>query len=243
MNRTTYFGEGLFESIRWIGESPKLELHYRRLKSSAEFFGIPCPSYEEFLEFIKTAVGGDSNLYVKFLLMSSGSGYYADYPEDYEVRVLVKALPKPPAEVSLLLSDLRRHSLNPLFRHKTTSYMFSVLVKREANARGFFDGVVLNEREEVTECSASNLILLKGDRLFTPTRESGLLWGTTLDYMLASGVNLEERVIKLKDLEEADTLFITNSLIGVVPVKRFGDTEYITDEDVLEELSRAAGVV
>ncbi|WP_457601224.1 aminotransferase class IV [Hydrogenivirga sp.] len=240
MNRTLQFGEGLFETIRWRGEDDKLKLHYNRLKDSAEFFGIPCPSYEEFLGFIRTAAGGDRELYVKFVLVSKGSSYYADSPDDYEVSVFVKELPKQPEEVSLTLSDFRRHSRNPIFRHKTTSYLFNVLVKREAREKGFFDAIVLNEKGELTECSASNLLILKGGKLYTPHRENGLLQGTTIQYLRTKGIHIEEVSLNLQDITSADSVFITNSLMGVVPVRRFMDTEIKVDTELARELKITA---
>ncbi|RLJ70972.1 4-amino-4-deoxychorismate lyase [Hydrogenivirga caldilitoris] len=237
MNRTLYFGEGLFETIKWFGENEKLKLHYERLKTSADFLGLPCPSYEEFLAYIKTVVGEDSGLYVKFLLLSKGSSYYVDKPESYEVRVLVREPSPPPKSVELALSSFRRHSQNPVFRHKTTSYLFNVLVRREAKEKGAFDCIVLNEREELTECSASNLILLKGKRFYTPDRESGLLWGTTLEYLIRKGVDIREKSLKVKELSEADSVFITNSLMGVVPVRKFLEREFTVNESLCKELN------
>ncbi len=235
MNRTLYFGEGLFETIRWRGETPKVRLHYERLKSSAQELGLKYPSYEEFLSYIRTAAGGEKDIYVKFCLLSKGSEYFGDEPEDYEVRVVVKALPSPPNEVKLTISSYRRHSQNPTFRHKTTNFLFNILVKREARKRGYYDGIVLNEREEITECSSTNLVLLKGSKLLTPYREGGLLWGTTLE-MLSRELNIREEKLKVKDLEEAGSIFITNSILGVVPVTKVEGLSKEVDRDLLEEM-------
>ncbi|HIC96833.1 MAG TPA: aminodeoxychorismate lyase [Aquificaceae bacterium] len=236
MNRTLYFGEGLFETIRWRGEGEKVRLHYERLSRSAEELHLPYPSYEEFLGYIRTATGGRKDVYVKFLLLPKGSERYQDLPDDYEVRVVVKDLPPAPGRVKLTLSPYRRHSLNPLHRHKTTSFLFNVLVKREAMKRGYWDAIVLNERGEITECSASNLLLLKGDRLLTPVRESGLLWGTTLE-LLSRGFAIEEERLTLGDLAEARAIFVINSLIGVVPVMEVYGLRKGTDEELLKAMN------
>lgn len=58
LNRTLLFGEGLFETIRWKPPEEKLKLHYERLEASAVYFGIPHPSYEEFLKDIEGATKG-----------------------------------------------------------------------------------------------------------------------------------------------------------------------------------------
>ena len=238
MNRTLLYGEGLFETIRWLGENRKLKLHYERLKNSAEALGFPYPSYREFLESITRAVGGRRRLYVKYCLLLKGKDLFFEKPEGFEVKVIVKDLPKAPEGVSLCLSEKRRHSKNPLCYHKTMNYLFNILVKREAVAKGFYDGIVLNEKGLVTETSSSNLILLKGDKLFTPARDSGLLWGTTLQ-AISERVEIKEEYIKPEDLTEADSLFVVNSLLGAVPVRNLEGKKLPCDYDVLKTLKDA----
>jgi len=238
MNRTLLFGEGLFETIRWLGENRKLRLHYRRLSDSASFLEIPCPSYEEFLSSIKTAAGDRRNVAIRFCLLSQGSDYFADRPKGYEVKVILRNIPPPPARVSLTFSHMRRHSSNLLFRHKTTGYLFSILMKREAIRQGFYDAIALNERGELTECSASNLIVAIGGKLYTPAAECGLLRGTTL-HAIGSSVDLKEERLRVSDLEKAEAVFITNSLVGVVPVGSIKGRELHVDEDLLLEMRSA----
>ena len=137
--------------------------------------------------------------------------------------------------MKITVSPYRRHSKDPLCRHKTTSYLFNVLVRREARKRGFYDALILNEREEVTECSASNILLLKGERLITPARDSGLLWGTTIE-VLRREAGVEEEYIKISEVLSADSLFLVNSLIGVVPVSAIGEERLPVDREVLRYL-------
>jgi len=235
MKRALLFGEGLFETIKWTGESRKIRLHYQRLSRSAAFFEIPCPSYGEFLKALRTASGGKRNLCLRFSLLSSGSDRPADTPSGYEIRVDLRSVPPAPEEVDLTFSSLRRHSGNPLFRHKTLNYMFSVLVRREAQRKGFYDAIVLNERDELTECSTSNLLLLIGGTLHTPSPESGLLWGTTLE-ALTGEMDIKVEKLNPSHLEKAESAFITNSLIGVVPVRSINGKQLKVDSDLLKEM-------
>ncbi len=235
MNKTLEFGEGLFETINWQGENEKFQIHYERLRNSARELSLPYPSYEEFLKVVETASGGEKNIYVKVILTYEGQDHYSAPPEDYHIQVKKKPLPKPPEKVRLGVSPFRRHSQNPLWRHKTTNYLFSIMVKRHALSQGRFDDVVLNEREEVTECSASNLIVLRDGKLLTPHRDSGLLVGTTLTY-LSRKLPIEETPIKTEDLLEADSLFITNSIMGVVPVEEVAGAKKSIDTSLLRTL-------
>lgn len=237
-NRTLLFGEGLFETIRWYPGEEKLRLHYNRLSGSAKTLGIPYPSYEEFLQDIRNAVKGSEGLYVKYLLVSEGEDYYGSEPSSYKSLVLVKTLREPPMELSLCLSSYRRHSTDPVCRHKTTSYLFNVLVKREAKSRGFYDGLILNEKDYLCETSSSNLLLVKGSKLYTPAKECGLLWGTTLE-LLRKSFDIREEYLRLWDIERADGVFVLNSLVLCLPVKRFEDKSLRLDTEVLSELQRA----
>ena len=235
MNRALLFGEGLFETIHWKGRNYKLRKHYERLRSSAEFFGYPFPEYGEFVKEIEKATAGNKNLYVKYLLLFKGGDYYGDLPEGYETRVIVKELPKVPESVSLGISSYRRHSRNPVFYHKTTAFLFNVLVKREARRRGFFDGLVLNERGLLTETSSANLLIYKRGKFYTPARESGLLWGTTLE-LLGEEIPLKEEFLSLDFLRDAEGVFILNSLIKIIPVLEIEGERFEKSVKLAEEL-------
>ena len=227
MNRTLLFGEGLFETIKWKGESKKLNLHYERLKSSADFFDIPCPSYDEFVNDIRRACGKLTDIYVKFCLFSAGGSTFYEKPLQYSSQIIVKQLPKPPNEISLDISQYRRHSKNPLWRHKTMNYMFNIIVKRNSIKKDMYDSVILNENDYITECSSSNLVIAKKDKLFTPAKETGLLWGTTLE-ILHQRFDIKEEYLKVTDLIEAESILMLNSIIGAVCVNNFaGHRKYI----------------
>ncbi|MEN3028932.1 MAG: aminotransferase class IV [Aquificaceae bacterium] len=234
-NRTLLFGEGLFETIRWKPSEEKLSLHYRRLSSSAETFGIPHPTYEEFKKELQKYTRGRDGLYVKYLLLSRGGDYLTDSPQAYGRLVIVKALKPQPHRVKLCLSPYRRHSSDPLCGHKTTSYLFNLLVKREALSRGFQDGIILNEKEHVCETATSNLLFLKGSRLYTPARSSGLLWGTTLEF-LRRRVEIREEYIRFRELEKYDALFVLNSLMLCAMVERLEARPLSMEEQGFKEL-------
>ncbi len=238
MNRTTQFGEGLFETILWRGETPKLRIHYERLRNSAESLNVPCPGYGEFLRAIREKAGDRKDVYVKLLLVYEGGDHFADVPEMYRIEVIVKQTPPVPDDVSLTLSPYRRHSEDPICRHKTTSYLFNILVRRYAKEKGFYDAIILNEKDQVTECSSSNLVVLRKNRLYTPPKEAGLLWGTTLE-VLTRELGVEERAMTLRDLLEADSVFITNSLIGAVGVSYLLDRRKRVDGEVLKDMKSA----
>jgi len=234
--RALYFGEGLFETIRWTGRSKKLRLHHERLKRSADFFSYPFPDYGEFVSAIEKATKGKKNLYVKLLVLYDGGERYWESPTSYRLELVVRPLPKPPRSVNLCFSPYRRHSKDPLAPHKTTNYLFNALVKRQALRRGFFDCVILNEEEKVTETSSANILVYKDKKFITPAKESGLLFGTTLR-AIADEVKIKEEKLTPSSLLGAEYVFILNSIVGVVPVKSLDGHTFGIDESLTKELN------
>lgn len=234
--RTLLYGEGLFETILWRGKTAKLRRHYKRLKNSAEFFQIPYPDFETFCQKIEKKTEGRKNLYVKFCLLSRGEPLYYSLPKESEIFVIIKELNPDRTPKKLCLSSIRRHSQNPVIYHKTMNYLPNMLAKREALSKGFDDAVMLNERNEVTECSASNILMLKEDKLLTPARECGLLVGTTIE-ILIERMNVKEEKLSLNDLYHASALFITNSLIGASPVVQFENRSYSINQELLNSIN------
>ncbi|MGB9892255.1 aminotransferase class IV [Thermodesulfovibrio yellowstonii] len=234
--RTLLFGEGLFETILWQGKTPKLLRHYKRLKNSAEFFQIPCPDFETFCQEIEKNTKSEKNLYVKFCLLSKGEALYYSLPKESEILVIAKELVPDRTPKKLCLSNIKRHSANPVIYHKTMNYLPNILAKREALSKGFDDAIMLNERDEITECSASNILIVKDNKLLTPARECGLLMGTTMQILIEK-MNVKEERLNVNDLYDASSVFITNSLIGALPVVQFENKNYSITPELLNSIN------
>ncbi len=236
ITRTLLFGEGLFETLRWKSSEEKLKLHYERLKASAEFFEIPYPTYEEFLKDLEEVSKGEGELYIKYVLISKGGEYLTDKPQSYGKLLLAKPLKPMPKSVKLCFSSCKRHSTDPICRHKTTSYLFNLLVKKNALKRGFWDGIIVNEKEHICETSTANLLFLKGSKLYTPARGNGLLWGTTLEF-LSRRLEIKEDYIKVSEIENFDSVFVLNSLLLCAVVEEVDGKQLKTDNSTFEEIS------
>jgi 4-amino-4-deoxychorismate lyase len=241
INRTLLYGEGLFETIKLPSTEERLKLHYERLKSSAEFFGIPYPSYEEFIKDCLLPV--EEPTYLKFCLLSEGDDYYGGSSKTYQKLIIKKKLNLPKAPLFLKLSPYRRHSEDPLCKHKTTSYLFNVLVKKDALRDGFYDGIVINEREEVCETSSANLLFLKGSKFYTPAVECGRLEGTTLR-LLKTRIEIQEERIKVDRLEDFEGVFLLNALIDCMPAQINGINLKVLPEvaEYVVKILKAGGV-
>ncbi len=229
--RTTLYGEGIFETFRYNGSLPKsITKHYERLSKGADLLSIPRITLEDYIYYIEKSLdlAEENNLgkdlYIKTVLLSEGGDYYALKPYKSHLLVIIKPYKQPKREICLTVSPYRVNSSNPLLRFKTTNYMLNVLAKRYAIEKGCDDAILLNEEGYITETTSANIFWIKGRCLYTPSLECGLVEGITREKILkkARDVDLEvkEGKYKLKDLFEADYIFVSNSLNGIIKVKR-----------------------
>ncbi len=237
-NRTLFYGEGLFETLLYKGQTKRLRRHHRRLEASAHALSMMCPSYEEFAGHIERAAQSERDLYIKYCLFSEGENLFYKGASSYKGIVIKGTLPKPQEFARLTISPYSRSSHNPVIYHKSTNYLFNILSKRDALSKGYDDGIILNENGYVTECSSSNLILKTKAGYITPSKASGLLWGVTLS-ILSDNLPIRQANVTLETLKEVESVFILNSLIGVVPVITIDSKEFFVnmkEKMILQEI-------
>jgi branched-chain amino acid aminotransferase len=105
---------------------------------------------------------------------------------------------------------------------KSTSCLNGVLAKMEATAVDADEALMLNDRGDLAEGAVSNIFLVKQHSLVTPRLDGTQLPGVTRAVVcsLARSLKLrvQERRVKPAELRSANEIFVTNALIGVMPV-------------------------
>lgn len=125
----------------------------------------------------------------------------------------------------ITLSSIRRNETSPLVRHKTFNYGDSILAKRQARAEGIDEPIFCNMQGQLTEGAVSNLFFIKNGRPYTPPVEAGLLPGIIRSY-LCQCYDVIEKPLYPEDVRTFDECFLTNSLMGLMPVRRFGTVAF-----------------
>jgi len=228
MDNNIQYSQGLFETFIYNGDTPSLERHLKRLNnSSKELFDI-----ELDLDNIKTTLNQyPKNTVLKILIAYDETKIFYEKPKTYKVYIKNREKGPIPSVVSLTISPYKRHSKDITIYHKTTNYLLNTLAKRKAQEMGFFDGIFLNENDDIQECSSSNILFEKDGKYYSPYIQSGILFGITLQ-TLKDHLNIEFLPIKAKDLKEFERAFILNSVIGVKSIKSIDHINYKIDQDL-----------
>ena len=223
-DRGLLLSDGLFETIlAQDGVLRRLDRHLDRLARGCAILGLapPDPSaLRAAAEGALAQIRTEGRAAVR-LTVTAGSGRGLDRPEGSSVRLIATAFPAPPPQgpVTLATVGLRRNETSPASRIKSLSYLDNVLARRQARALGAEEAVMLNTAGELACAAAANLFWIAGDRLFTPALACGVLDGITRAEVLAAaaamGVEAVEARAGLQALEQAQAVFLTNSLIGL----------------------------
>lgn len=132
------------------------------------------------------------------------------------------------------ISPVKRNETSSLVYHKTMNYGDCILEKRNAAATGVDERLFLNTKDQICEGTVSNIFFVKQGKLYTPDTRCGLLPGILREYICETQ-HVEEAIIYPKDLKEYEECFVTNSLMGIMPVRQIEETLF-TEEKVTQTL-------
>ena len=131
---------------------------------------------------------------------------------------------------TMAFSKVRRNETSPLVYHKTMNYGDCILEKRAVRGSDIQEPVFLNTRGEIAEGATSNLFFVKDGTLHTPEISSGLLPGILRRWVLETGkkegLPVVERRIRPEEVKTFEECFVTNSLLGIMPVSALEDVKF-----------------
>jgi len=233
------YGEGVYEVCRTYHARPfLLERHLRRMHESSSRIALPVPFADaeiagrigDTLEAAGLDEPSGPDAYVR-LLLTRGVGEMNYDPSSCpqpSLVIIVKRFVAPPRDVYdlgvrvSLVSVVRNHpaAINPLI--KSNNLLNNALAMQQALQHGAFEAVMRNHRGELSECSQSNLFVVRGGTAYTPPLDAGLLAGITREFLfeVASeiGVPMVEATLGDEDLLGADEAFLTSTTREVVPI-------------------------
>lgn len=232
------YGMGLFETFRvYEGHPFLLDDHLERLNKGLEVLNISYRFEREetnniLQELLK--VNSLTNAYLR-LNVSAGIGDIGLQVEPYtspNILFLPKPLPQAEGvtEKKAILLEMKRNSPEGSERLKSHHFMNNILAKREIGNAADIEGIFLNEKGYIAEGIVSNIFWVKGNVVYTPSVQTGILNGVTRQFVseLAKKHNMcvEEGLYSLEHSLEADEMFVTNSIQEIVPISAFEGYEF-----------------
>lgn len=228
------FGYGLYETMRaYKSKAFRLDNHLARLRFSGDRLGILIHT-ALIRDAVKDVIKANNFHQTRVrICVSIGEGTMSpnlDSCKQPTIAVLASEYTPPSPEkyrkgYKVVLSSIRRNSRSPVTYLKSANTLENMLARREAKDAGADEAFFLNERGYLTEAAGNNLFLVKDGFLKTPRYESGILPGVTrvVVFELAAqlGIKVKEVNFRLVELLQADEVFVTNSVIEIVPVTMF----------------------
>jgi branched-chain amino acid aminotransferase len=228
-------GWGLFTTVRIVqGEAFAYERHWRRLEKDAALIRLPM-TYSgakvrvHLQEVVRANRLSEGCARIYLVWNTAGSWRSNEKMPDVDLVITTADLPHYPETVRLTVREQGRHAASPLAGVKTISWLNSVWAAAEAQREGFDEVVLLNERGEVSECTAANIFMVKKDKVVTPPLSSGCLEGVTRGVLTEiaadAGTSVTEQTLRLEDLYEADEVFVTSTNRNVIGVREIAGRE------------------
>lgn len=229
-----FFGLGAFETISVEnGMAQFLPQHYKRLLSALDFLHLTVDfsKIEEKVDAVlmkKEMQNGRNVLKItvseKNILITTRKNTYQE--EDYR------------KGFSTSISKIRRNETSPFTYHKTLNYGDCIMEKRHAKETGIQEPIFLNTKGEIAEGATTNVFFIKNNQIIAPPLSCGMLPGIIREY-LYSAYSIKEQVILPDTVKEFDEMFLTNSLLGVMPVHKLDDYTFFSmnkSKEIAKEL-------
>lgn len=232
-DRAVLYGDSVFETIAVKNQTPlMLEEHLGRLEASAEAFKI---SYDKksLLFEIKSLVRQSKVSCVLRVTVSRGEGGRGYKPSENMSGTRILSLHDVPKDLTALqtnginigLSAIKLSHQTALAGHKHSNRLEQVLASMDITDE--LDEVVMLDIDDHVVCgSKSNIFVLINDQWHTPRLHkagiAGVMRSKIIEIMHANNIPLSESsLLEVDDLKKSQAIFVSNSLIGIWPVKKF----------------------
>ncbi len=232
-------GAGLFETMRARnGRVFQLDKHLDRLCASAERLLAPIersrlPDAGTFRRLLE--VNGLTDARVRLTVSVGDVLEAAEFPAR-SLTVCATAAPLAgypdtlyTAGAVVMISNYRQSAGDPLAGHKTTNYLARLIAMKEAAAAKCAEALWFTPDNLLAEGSISNVFVVKEGVVSTPPVDTpvlaGIARGLVLELCAEEGISADQRAININELLDADEVFLTNTIMQVMPVRRIEQRE------------------
>ena len=239
-DRGFMLGDGLFETIRAYNGTPfRLSAHLDRLFEGLELIYITPRESKDDLASATMRLLKENSLSDAYIRMTITRG-----PDYSGLDIATKPLPTTVIATRKLhpypdklygmgarveFATFRANPTSPLGRIKSLNFLENIIARKQAKVNGCIDAIFLSPDENIVEGSVSNVFMVKDGILITPSIFENILPGITravvLELAASQNIKCEERPVPADDFLGADEIFLTNTLMEVMPVVKVNKTK------------------
>ncbi|MCB1774797.1 MAG: aminodeoxychorismate lyase [Gammaproteobacteria bacterium] len=235
-DRGLQFGDGLFETVAVVDGRPcHWQLHLARLVEGCKRLRLPTPDCGLLGREAASLCAGRQRATLKIYWTAGDSPRGYARPARLSPRRIVQVFDPPPTTPEAgpwrLTWCRQRWGENPqLAGIKHLNRLEQVLARDEVVGAGFDEGLMQGQDGRVVSGTMTNLLLQSDDRLVTPSLDAAGIRGVTRSLVVGlardQGMAVDERVVSVDEVNEADAVFLCNSLLGIVRVASIDQRVY-----------------
>ena len=247
-DRGVSYGDGFFETMKWRVSNdnlPKVEFwnrHISRITKSCKVAKINIPDLTTLNNYkskiLKRAKKNNfKNGILKIIITRGSGGRGYRFEKNMQPTVIFLSFPYKPYPSSFYRNGIKLEICNNFLSKnfflkglKHLNRIDSVLLTDEIDNKGNFEGVVIDENDNVIEGMMSNIFFIKKKILYTPKINFFGIEGIMRQIILEKFSNLFDQIIvepiNKRKLANFDNVFISNSIMGVIPVNKIEKNNY-----------------
>jgi len=234
-NRAFNYGDGFFETVKIINSNAfNFSVHYLRIIESCSILSLDFNYTEKELSKVIETLLIKNNIIngtVKLHFSRDSKGKYL--PVSSKVNLLIVSAKglgfQLNKAISLCFYKEEIKTKSKVSTIKSCNALVSVLSSIYARGNNFDNAILFNTDDNVIECFNSNIFIVKEDIIYTPPVSDGCVSGTMRGWVLNNEIVIEKSLSE-KEILNADEVFITNAVSGIIPIKKVEETEFFSFE-------------
>lgn len=242
-------GWGVFTTLR-VSEGALFawERHWARMLRDARLLNVEMPAdpqrvEQDIIDLVERNHAQEAT--ARLVVVRNGPGFWEGPASGRlsDVIALTADSRKWGESVRLSIQPNGRFAASDFTRAKVLSWAHNLRWAERAQEQGFDEVILLNEHGRVTECTSANIFAVFGNDVTTAPLEEGCLPGITREVLVEEirepGLRMVERTLTIDDLYGADSVFITSTTRGLLPVREIAGRELNPRGDAFDRLRGA----
>jgi branched-chain amino acid aminotransferase len=249
-SRGLRYGDGLFETIKVCKGNIKLaDYHFQRLFSGMEILKFVRPAHltADYLQnkiiqlYKKNAHNSLARLRLMIFRSNGGLNDAADNLPNWVIQSWELTDTGELNSNGLILDiyDAAKKSCDILANIKSNNFLPYVMAAMHAKEIKVNDCIILNNYNRICDTTIANIFLIRDNIIYTPPLSEGCIAGVMRRFVIEKlqiNFTLIEKEISIDELQNADEVFITNSIKGIRWVKQFRNKEY--SNNIVKEIHK-----